>query len=1442
MSSTRLAILACLALAAGAPAQQLNPVYTDDSPVARETLARVAEFLAAKNESEAVRELQRLLDEQPDRLVVSQGDADLFVSVRSRVNRTLLESPSLLALYREAETARAARQLAAGEFTAVERSRLLTAPGFEAALRTAQTQLEAAQFDAALLTLLQLEHHPDRKDQAGLDAAALARTISRYAPSGLAVAQRWAREAGLPSADAPPFSAPPCLNINQTDFFRPCGPLNSEGVPPRPLWSAVIEPLPMPLEPDDAVLRHEQAQELASNLWIFPTVVGDTVYVNDGVFIAARDRFTLQPRWSLHPVSEEGSTDPWAPRRASVTSRLVEDTCTVTVCGHTLVATMGLAQNGDREGDSATFALDTGTGNPIGASLLPRLDRHLDGATVRGPALIDGDTVILAARKIAQGRRIVSLYLVGLSLDNGALRWIRPVGSAGSVPWGGREQRIHSAPALDRGVVYCTDHLGILGAIESATGRPLWIRRDPSPAMGGAPDGGTPWQWSVPLIDGDAIVTLSPDRSDIFRLDRETGRILARRASPSIGDPNYLLRIGDQLACVGLDTVVFIPVADIENGVAAKTPRITNIRGRAVVAGDRLLIPRTDTLATIDPAHPAIEPSLTRLDHLGNVLPLDSQLLVIDSANLHSYLTWTVAQKLLQDRMTASPEDPEPAVTYADLAYRSGHADQIAPAADKALAAIDKAPTAEPMRQARQRLFLVLRTMIEASQDKWAPETRPEPRPNARNANRPPPPAPPELPSLDLKSMALVMDRMGRAANTPDERISHLMALGRLRDAESRPALAAEAYQSILSDPVLAAASWQGRSASVRAETEATRRIRQLLLDRRPSSYPALEAQAAAELAALGPSPAAAPLEKLARQYPAAAAAATAWARAAEQHDAAGHTYAAVSALREGLIAAETVHAAGAQIDAPLLGDIAGRLIVRLQKLDQLFAAAQLISRLRTQYPDLALSDHGTPIDAAAVARDLTARLAGLTRLPRIGPGVGNDPQPLQAWSIMQPRSREQAGRACEHLMLISQAEGRVALWGVAGGAAPDAAAPGGQPGSASHLQLLWSREYKGTPPHLLRLDPDSAYLFWDRNEAGDGPVIERIGAVGGETRWRTEPFPSLFPADAEFDRRIASAQSFDAPIDGTVRLRDFLTSMDEQVLALVERSGRAAAFDLDSGRLLWHAATPVLQVHDVDAGAGAIAIGGTAAPHDGAMNSVIAVFDARTGQLMHTLDGLAGPVRWLRIAGHNEGASLVTGLDKQIDSYDLTRAKLTWSIPGGAAFGSMDAWIFSDQLFILDQHRSLWLSSVANGQLARQPLETYEHLQGSGRIEATTVGKDRKLAAFATDRGVCIFDQTGKLAGIDSIRPGENDEGTLTTPAPSESYFVTLETSPHQTDAGQNVYDLHILDSRTGILKSTRHLALEAPPRAVAILDGRIVVTAGSNTIIYSAPETDAK
>ena len=109
--------LAALALtASGAGAQNVNPVYVDDSAAAADTLSRAPQLAASGNTPEAARALQRLLEEEPDR-VAPQGvaDPDLFTSVRLRVHQVLLGDPELLAEYRRLMEARPAELLAAGQ-------------------------------------------------------------------------------------------------------------------------------------------------------------------------------------------------------------------------------------------------------------------------------------------------------------------------------------------------------------------------------------------------------------------------------------------------------------------------------------------------------------------------------------------------------------------------------------------------------------------------------------------------------------------------------------------------------------------------------------------------------------------------------------------------------------------------------------------------------------------------------------------------------------------------------------------------------------------------------------------------------------------------------------------------------------------------------------------------------------------------------------------------------------------------------------------------------------------------------------------------------------------------------------------------------------------------------------------------------------------------------
>lgn len=1443
-----------LALAAGASAQIPNPVYTDVSPSARDALVRAGEMASGGNVAEAARELQKLLDQHPDQVVSSPDDPDLFRSVREQVHRTLLGTPDLLRQYLSAEETKAREQLAAGTIEAarrVESARFLTDAGFEAALRVAQWQLESACFEAARLTLEPLGSHPMRHKpegrEAAREAARLLARVARYLdgprPEVVERARQWAQESGLEAPGFEPADRPVALGVRPVDVFRAGARLDTASMPPKPLWGVPIEP-PNAAEEAGPVVdpRQGAVPKDPTSLWILPTVVGDTLYLNDGTWITARDRFTLQLRWAVEPGREQGDEESrFAARTQGAMTgagRAVEDNNTVTVAGGVVVTTSGLARDGSRESDPRTHALDAETGEVLWSVHVPGLDPQLESGSVRGPALVDGDTVVLMVRKSALARRIVSVYLVGLALRTGELRWSRLIASAGALPFN-RERRITDVHALDRGVVYVCDQLGAAGAVEAATGRPVWIRRLP---VAGIAETSLPWRFGAPVPVGSGVFLLSPDHRELLRIDAATGRIAARRSSGVLGDPDYVLAVGDRLAAVGESRVAFLPQADIAQGRVQLSPSIADpgIRGRVVVAGDSLIVPRADGINVVDPSRPG-EDHAVKLDAMGTLLAVDSQLLAIDARDVSSYLAWPVAQRLLRERMEADPANPEPAITYAELAFRAGRSGEIAGAVDQALAAIGR--DASRNSEARTRLFDCMRRMVETSQERWQPGA----------------PAAPDEPTLEPPALGEVIDRLGRAAKTVDDRLAHLMALGRLREAEGRASLAVEAYQHVLGDAALSQSVWRGPGVRVRADAEAAARVRRLVVENGAECYAAFDGESGAAAGALGPKPAPEAIESVLRRYPGAGQNAELWARVADQHERAGRTGEALDALREGLAAADLSRRAGRRLDPGVEGELAGRLLSRLSAADQVFAASRLLASIRADRPGLGMTDRGVPIDAQRLAGDLAARLARLQRLPRVGEELGTDVQALDGWSLMPPILRERVPTPTEHVVLLSTKESRVGLWGVSGGGA----GPGRDDAGPEHVALLWARPYTGSPPRLLRVDPESVYILWDHQEQGRS--VERIDTVTGETRWRTDPLRTLLAGNPEHDRRLEfDGERIDTPLDRGCEARDVLVASDGQVLALAERIGRVAVFDTQTGRVLWRTMSDAWRVHDLDVGNGVVVVAG-AVPAGGDPRAAretpgVFIHEARSGRLIRRIDQLGAPVRWVRLVAPAPVPTpgLIIALTGEMMAVDPQTGTTTWVIPGGPAFESVDAWVFGERLLVLDGQRDLWLVSLASGRVGDAPLDTLSRLTDAWPIEAVAVpGHDESPhIAFLTSRGVVVFDvgapgtpPRGRLVGIDALARDTGAGGfpdgagatPLVAPAMAQDRVFTVETWATRLPDGRPAYTLHSLDSTSGRLEgSTHQLVLYDAPQRLALLDGRVLLTAGSAggiTLVYAAP-----
>src|SRR5262245_26561192 len=306
-----LGLLLGLALFCGpALAQRGRTVYPDEGVGTVDAMVRVRELSEAGNTPEALRVLQKTLESEGEQLIANPADdGNVFVPVRGFIHALLLDSPDLLTRYRAEQEPAAAKLLAEGSYNELERTRLLTTSGFEAVLRLSQMEMEAARFESARLMLQQLERHPDRAkgSKQGQDAAALAGVLAGFLrrESASAWARRWAGEAGL-GVDVVPAGVPGVPALAVRTSVTPLDPQltpDLSKMPGAPLQSVLLDTTRFQDRDGDGVPDVPAYQQRFANVrWIFPTVQGEVVYVNDGERISAWDSATLGLIWQVAPA------------------------------------------------------------------------------------------------------------------------------------------------------------------------------------------------------------------------------------------------------------------------------------------------------------------------------------------------------------------------------------------------------------------------------------------------------------------------------------------------------------------------------------------------------------------------------------------------------------------------------------------------------------------------------------------------------------------------------------------------------------------------------------------------------------------------------------------------------------------------------------------------------------------------------------------------------------------------------------------------------------------------------------------------------------------------------------------------------------------------------------------------------------------------------------
>ncbi|MEM7622305.1 MAG: PQQ-binding-like beta-propeller repeat protein [Planctomycetota bacterium] len=1396
-------------------------VFTDDSPIARSTLDTLDELIGRGNPIEAARTLQRVLEEHGGQVIeqapgmpgVSGGDdSTIQVAVRARITQTLIARPALLRSYRNVFGETAERALAISDPSVVARDFLLTPAGFEASLRVAQRHLEGARFHASLRTLLELDGHPDREGAGAVAAARLASLVARFVPDGEAasLARRWLGEASLdPQLDAV-FPSP------ASGRSRPISPLTNqaagavlEGVLPTPI--AMVS---LPIAGVDNVAGSARVQRPgtqrreSARSWAVPVIVGDLVIINDGQALSAWDRYSLTNRWVSRPPSSTGGSR--VPGDQVVGLRVAQRTAELT----SLVADGGLifaAVNFDDARGVATdprvHAFNAATGEVLW-SVDPRgFDRALESSSPTGPLTVEEGTVVALMRVAQRAQRLTSVGLAGIDRETGRKRWHTPLGSIGSLPYRQFQAPI-TATASDRGVVYASDPIGVVGAVNASTGEPIWVRSMPGLDVTRATR--TPgWRISRPVLTRTDLITISPDTRSVLVFDRETGETRAAiDTAQLVGSPvTNLIRVGDRLAAFNDELVGFVPLSSLAEGVEPQIIRFANRGGLALglpwALGDALAIPAPSGLVRVTPD--ATEPvDLLPLDSSGHTVADDGQLLVVTGAELRSYLNWQTSSEILRARIASSPADPGPAIALAELAFKGERPEEILPAIDLALRAIDSVADAgdeTPVagRAPQAVLFSSMEAMLEqaiAEFDQESPGDR----------------------SMDPELLVGFVDRMGRLARSDEERLAQTLLAASVATHVGDIPDAVALYQAVLADVTLAVSMWTTPQKTARGETEATRQLERLITAHGGNVYAAFDDDASAELSGISPNAGPEDAIDIAKRYPLAISAPQAWLVAselalersvddAERADSSRYLRAAYGTARR-------LHRIGREVDTEVIAEIVSRLLLPMIASDQLDEAADMIRTATT----LGVAAIGADGDSQTISalRDIVTQRRSIRRTAaristRFPSTLRTD---LLSGYLLEPivSNRDGGGDlgvdAPDGALVRSPRDGTMNWITPAGPADPGVVAQ------------AWSRTVTSEPTLLARGDASAWLAFEDER----GVSIERVDLRDGGTIWRSSSFGEAIGQGRPDAGGVAARRDRRSPA--------MLLAMHRGQIAVADSRGIVGVFDASNGTRTQVIETGLSEITDIDIrGETVVAIGTTVSltdPRIGEIATLVA-HDASSGDLLHRREGLPGDARWIRLSTQGE---VVVGATAGVLALAASNGEQLWEIRDQVV-GEAEGMILGQRLALVDREGVVRSIDLVTGTVGPDGFSLRSPPRGSDPFMRGLRFPDGEGIGIANAAGLVRVGDEGMPLWRDAIVTN----GVLTPPALAERSVVVVETRAGMADELGRKHRLHIIDAATGRVTDTADLSVFANPESVAVIDGAILVSAGDVILAIAAP-----
>ncbi len=556
------------------------------------------------------------------------------------------------------------------------------------------------------------------------------------------------------------------------------------------------------------------------------------VFVNQGHVITALDRFTGSRIWQRDYVDRSSLL------LMDRAGEPIMDPNVIAIRGDALVTITGHAHGSSRSSDGRVICLNALNGELRWSARLDRLEigsGRVNRTQVEGfwgvepqgifpygrPLILD-DLVLVSARRISP-QALTSDYIVALDLETGNPRWVRHVASSGSIRRIARgfsalvaypnitdgsgktrdEEDAHlhgnmDPPPQDVVDVYFATAVGAVVSIEPQTGEFKWVQRFPVPLQPPLHElSRRPWELLTPHVTRERVIAIQSGRNQVAVYDRRSGELLElhdARDRAVWNAPAYLL--GDEewvySVSAGEREIRAFRLENMSNFEWRFARQALPMRGRVQLADVGLIVPTSQGIVILDresgevrthlPIEGYIDGEESGASELaGHVVAVDSQIIFASERQVSAFMSLDRAEQMLRARMTASPLNPEPAVSLARLALRARDFALVLEAGALALAAIEaQADDRHAQGQDQTPRDRLMSLLLEANADEVAQSDH------------------------EVDALFALIDR---AARSPEHRFAYLLAYGD-RFAQRDPARAVSAWQGILSDPALVQVRW----------------------------------------------------------------------------------------------------------------------------------------------------------------------------------------------------------------------------------------------------------------------------------------------------------------------------------------------------------------------------------------------------------------------------------------------------------------------------------------------------------------------------------------------------------------------------------------------------------------------------------------------------------